>query len=148
MISKSKKYKEVFCSNIFNKKLFIELSQSIKKKIMQNIKLYNNYSESIDIYNDINLCKDSERELYFLKNIINIVKENNPEYCNKLIYLVVLYVYYALVLLEQTHDYLDLKNIKSIAKISHENAINLFFEITISDKEYCSKIRKIFFMFE
>jgi hypothetical protein len=137
----------------FDKKLFIKISTHIKKNIMKNINLYYNNKKSNIIYNNLNLCNDSEKELIFLNNVINIIKKNNPTYCNAKIYLVVLYLYYGLVLEEQTENYLIINDIKNIIanpynKIEiYKELVNLIFEISSSEKEYCSKIRQIFFNF-
>ena len=137
----------------FDKKLFIKISLYIKEIIMENINLYHKSKKSYIIYNNLNLCNDTEDELIFLNKIINIVKQNNPIYSNSKIYLVVLYLYYGLVLEEQNENYLIISDIKNIVanhnnkKEIYKELVNLIFEIASSEKEYCSKIRKIFFNF-
>ena len=138
----------------FDKNLFIKISNYVKKNIMNNISLYYNTKNSYIVYNKLNLCNTDDEELLFLNNIVNIIKENNPTYSDSKIYLVVIYLYYGLVLEEQTESYLMINDINYIIsnndkKIEIYNEIlHLLFEIASSEKEYCSKIRKIFFKFE
>ena len=133
----------VFFGETFFKKFY--------KFLFKNINLYYNSTKSYIIYNNLNLCNETEDELIFLNNIINIVKQNNPIYSNAKIYLVVLYLYYGLVLEEQNENYLIINDIKNMIenhdnkKKIYEELVNLIFEIASSEKEYCSKIRKIFF---
>jgi len=60
-------------------------------------------------------------------------------------------MYYGLVLEEQNQNYLNINDINNIIVNSdnkieiYEELVNLIFEIASSEKEYCSKIRKIFF---
>jgi hypothetical protein len=138
----------------FDKILFIELSYFIKKNIIKNIKsIYHNKYIDI-IYNNLNLCHCNDNELIFLNEIINIIKENNPKFSNIKIYLVVLYLYYGLVLEENTENYVRINDIKYIISYyfninninkNYKDIIDLIFEISGSDKNYCSKIRKLFF---
>jgi hypothetical protein len=135
--------------NNFNKDLLIKISKKIKKDIMTNINVYYNDKESFKIYNQLNLYNENDdNEIIFLSNIINIVKENNSKYSDEEIYITVIYLYYALVLNEPLQNYLLLSDIKYITnRKSYDKIIYLFFEISSSDKQYCSKIRKIFFNF-
>jgi hypothetical protein len=140
-------------NNKFNKNLFIRISKYIKRNIMNNINLYYDYEKSKIIYNNLNLFNDTDDELIFLDKIVNIVQNNNPNYCNTKIYLVVLFLYYGLVLNEQTNNYLFTNDIKNIIANTYnkekiyKEMIDLIFEISSSNKEYCSEIRKIFFNF-
>ena len=142
-------------NNEFDIKLFIRISNYVKKiiikNIMKNINLCYDSTSFYNIYNNLNLCNNTEDELFFLTKIINIVKENNSTSSNEKIYLVVIYLYYGLVLEEHPNNYLMIYDIKNIIsnptnKIEiYDDIINLIFEISSSEKEYCSKIRKIFF---
>ena len=135
--------------NNFNKDLLIKISKKIKKDIMTNINVHYNDKESFEIYNQLNLYNENDiNEIIFLSSIINIVKENNSKYYDEEIYITVIYLYYALVLDEPLQNYLLLNDIKYITnRKSYDKIVNLFFEIGSSDKQYCSKIRKIFFNF-
>ena len=135
--------------NNFNKDLLIKISKKIKKDIMTNINVHYNDKESFKIYNKLNLYNENDNnEIIFLSSIINIVKKNNSKYSDEEIYITVVYLYYALVLIEPSQNYLLLNDIKYITNgKSYDKIVSLFFEIVSSDKQYCSKIRKIFFNF-
>jgi hypothetical protein len=138
----------------FDRILFIELSTFIKKNIIKNIKsIYHNKYINI-IYNNLNLCDCNDNELIFLNKIINIIKEQYPKSSKIKIYLVVLYLYYGLVLEENTENYVRINDIKHIISYYYYfynindiyiDIVKLIFEIASSDKIYCSKIRKLFF---
>jgi hypothetical protein len=136
--------------NHFDKQLFLKISTYIKKKIYENIFFYHKHKSYI-IFNNLNICNDTEDELIFLSKIIHIIKENNIEMNDYKIYIATIYLYYGLVLLEQNDDYLFFNNIFGMIINNHkqrgiyEDIKNLIFEISSSDKEYCSKIRKFLF---
>jgi hypothetical protein len=146
-----------------DRRLFIKISICLKKCIMNKIRLSYNTRDSVVVYNRLNLCEDTRDEILFLNNIIEIIKKNNPLYSDIEIYIVVLYLYYALVLEEQTQYSLCVSDINRIIeyindtnifytfgryRISYNNIVKLFFYIAISNEEYCSKIRRLFFNFD
>jgi len=137
----------------FDKHLFIKISNYIKKKIYDNIFFYHKHKSYI-IFDNLNICNDTDDELHFLNNIIQIIKENNNEMNNYKIYIATIYLYYGLVLLEQNNDYLFFNDIIGIIinnyrhRTIYKDIKELIFEISSSDKEYCSKIRKLFFNFK
>jgi hypothetical protein len=132
-----------------NKDLFSKISKSVKNIIMYNIQAKYNYVNSLSIYNRMNLCNDNSSEFLLFDHIIRIIHENcEKKYNDMIIYLVVLFLYYALILQEQTDDYLYIEDLKYIKKEFFDDAYSLFFEIATGDKEYSSKIRRLFFKFD
>ena len=119
---------------------------------MKNIRLIYSTKYSNTIFNNLNLCNCTDSELNLLINIINIVEYNNPGSSKLKIYLVVIYLYYGLVLDENVENYVMINDIKYIIlcyynkdDLIYKDIVKLIFEIASSDKEYCSKIRKLFF---
>ena len=110
----------------------------------------------------INVCSE-ESQIQFLIPVLKIIQKKNPKpssYTNKYyqtyMYTLILYLYYSLVLSEQTNDLLDSKMVlyiifkfwgsvkesKEIFKIIEK----LYFNICISsDEEYYSQVRRYFF---
>ena len=129
--------------------LFIE---QFKKIITHNIydKYKNNYRKALDIINYTNFF-DILNDLPILIPIIYRIVKNNDGIKRYIVYITVLFLYYGLILFEQTNDYLCTSDIKIFFKINNEDYIkiyNLILEISCSNEEYASVIRKKLFFID
>jgi hypothetical protein len=128
--------------------LFIE---QFKKIIKYNIydEYKNNYMKAKDIMNSTNFF-DILDDLPIIMPIIYRIVKNNDGIKRYIVYITILFLYYGLILFEQTNDYLYTSDIKFFFKINDEDynkIYDLILEISCSDKEYASVIRrKLFFI--
>ena len=125
------------------------MKNKIKDYIYIENKFYNYIKEKAPdtSFEKMNLCNNNENERIFLMELAETLKKKNPFYAYKHLYIVVLFLYYGLVLSEQTEDYLHFTIIKNITS-NYVNVTNLIIEIASSDKEYAQKIRRLFFKME
>jgi hypothetical protein len=143
--------------NNLNLELFNNIADIIKKYIYK----YNYSNESPTLAKYINICCEQE-QIDFLKPILIILQENNPKpigyteyYYQTIMYFLLIYLYYSLVLGEQTDDQLDTKLLSYIVyrfwgnHVESKQIFNVIFklyiDVSISDISYCSHIRRIFF---
>ena len=138
--------------------LFNKLSDYLKKYIfLENESYFEPEKQS-----NINICCDND-QIYFLIPILKIIITNNPKphsytnvYYNTIIYSLVLYLFYSLVLGEQTYDLVNSKIImKSIKAFwgNYEESIGIFKVVeklyldicTNDEKPYHSQVRRMFF---
>jgi hypothetical protein len=76
--------------------------------------------------------------------LAEIIKNQKPHYIYKHIYIVIIFLYYALVLTEQTEDYLYFSIIEELTN-NHINITKLIVEIASSEQEYARILRRAFF---
>lgn len=143
--------------NDFNLDLFNSIAEIMKKYIYK----YNYSGENPTPSKYINICCDQE-QIEFLKPILYVLQENNPKpigytdyYYQTIMYFLLIYLYYSLVLGEQTDDLLDTKILLYIiyrfwgnyveSKKIYNVIFKLYIDISISDISYCSQIRRMFF---
>ena len=138
--------------------LFNKLSDYLKKYIfLENESYFEPEKQS-----NINICCDND-QIYFLIPILKIIITNNPKprsytntYYNTIIYSLVLYLFYSLVLGEQSYDLVNSKIImKSIKAFwgNYSESIGIFKIVeklyldicTNDEKEYHSQVRRMFF---
>jgi hypothetical protein len=141
----------------FNLELFNSIAEIMKKYIYK----YNYANENPTLAKYINICCEQE-QIDFLQPILNILQENNPKpegysdyYYQSIMYFLILYLYYSLVLGEQSDDLLDTKILSYIiyrfwgnyeeSKTIYNVIFKLYIDITTSDITYCSQIRRMFF---
>lgn len=141
----------------FNLNLFNSIAEIMKIYIYK----YNYSCENPTPSKYINICCEEE-QIDFLKPILNILQENNPKpigytdlYYQSIMYFLLLYLYYSLVLGEQSDDLLDTKILfyiiykywgnHSESKTIYNVIYKLYIDITTSDISYCSQIRRMFF---
>lgn len=108
--------------------------------------LFQNYIQCKAKYNKfqiLNFCSTQD-EKEFLMELSEIIKEENPEYKYKHIYIAIIYIYYGLILNEPTEDYLD-NNIIQYISSNYVNINKLIYKIIASDEEYAVFIRRFFF---
>lgn len=138
--------------------LFKELSDYLKKYIF----LENDSYIEPEKKSNINICCDND-QIYFLIPILKIITTNNPKpdsytnaYYNTIIYALVLYLFYSLVLGEQTYDLVNSKIILKSIKASWGNygesigifkvVEKLYLDICTNDEKlYHSQVRRMFF---
>lgn len=145
-------------------KFDLEIFNQIANIITKYIYIVNNTYIKPDKISDINICCDNN-QIEFLTPIIEIIIINNPKplsytdtYYNTIMYFLIIYLYYGLVLGEQSSDYVDTKLIAYCIKkfwgnysesIMIYNVVQkLYYDITISDIKYCSLVRRMFFGME
>jgi hypothetical protein len=126
--------------------LFIE---QFKKIITYNIydEYKNNYMKAKDIIHSTNFF-DILDDLPVVMPIIYRIVKNNDGIKRYIVYITVLFLYYGLILFDQTNDYLCTADIKNFFKMNDEDFIkvyNLIIEISCSNKEYASVIRRKLF---
>lgn len=126
--------------------LFID---QFKKIITHNIYVQhnNNYMKIKDIMNSTNFFDILDDLPVIIPIIYKIVKNNNG-IKRYIVYITILFLYYGLILFEQTNDYLYTSDIKKFFKINNEDysrIYELILEISYSDKEYASVIRRKLF---
>jgi hypothetical protein len=138
--------------------LFNKLSDCIKKYIF----LENDSYFIPEKKNNINVCCDNE-QIFILIPILKLIILNNPKptsytdvYYNTIIYFLILYLFYSLVLGEQTHDLVNSKIILKSIQVFWGNYVEsigifkivekLYLDICTNDeKPYHSKVRRLFF---
>lgn len=145
------------CKINYNRDLLNNIAELMKKYIYK----YNNQAEKPILSKYINICSDQD-QIDFLIPILDIIQQNNPKpdtytdiYYQTIIYILLLYLYYSLVLSEQTDDFLDSKLLSHIICRywgSYKEGIGIFnvvyklyIDITSSDITYCSQVRRMFF---
>lgn len=126
--------------------LFID---QFKKIIIHNIYIENtcNRIKAEKIINCTNFF-DILDDLPVVMPLIYTIVKNNNGIKRYIVYITILFLYYGLILFDQTHNYLYTSDIKRYFKIDDEDFIkisNLIIEISCSDKEYASNIRKKLF---
>jgi hypothetical protein len=126
--------------------LFIE---QFKKIIKYNIydQHKDNYMKAKDIINSTNFF-DILDDLPVVMPIIYRIVKNNDGIKRYIVYITVLFLYYGLILFDQTNDYLCTSDIKNFFKINDEEFIKIYdliLEISCSNKEYASVIRRKLF---
>ena len=126
--------------------IFIE---QFKKIITYNIydEHKNNYMKAKDIMNSTNFF-DILDDLPVVMPIIYRIVKNNNGIKRYIVYITVLFLYYGLILFDQTNDYLCTADLKKFFKMNDEDFIKIYdliLEISCSDKEYASVIRKKLF---
>ena len=126
--------------------LFIE---QFKKIITYNIydEYKNNYMKAKDIIHSTNFF-DILDDLPVVMPIIYRIVKNNDGIKRYIVYITVLFLYYGLILFDQTNDYLCTADLKKCFKMNDEDFIKIYdliLEISCSDKEYASVIRKKLF---
>jgi hypothetical protein len=143
--------------NDFNLELFNSVAEIMKKYIYK----YNYSDPNPTPSKYINICCDQE-QIEFLKPILYMLQDNNPKpgtysdiYYQTIMYFLLIYLYYSLVLGEQSDDLLDTKILSYIIfrfwgnqkeSITIYNIIfKLYIDISTSDISYCSQIRRMFF---
>jgi hypothetical protein len=144
----------------FNLKLFNNIADLMKKYIYK----YNSQTDKQVLSKYINICCD-QSQIDFLLPILDVIQKNNPKpntytdsYYESIMFLLLLYLYYSLVLGEQTDDYLDSRLLSHIIyrywgnykeSIGIFNVVyKLYIDITTGDLNYCSQIRRMFFGME
>ena len=126
--------------------LFIE---QFKKIIKYNIyyQYKDNYMKAKDIMNSTNFF-DILDDLPVVMPIIYRIVKNNDGIKRYIVYITILFLYYGLILFDQTNDYLSTSDIKKFFKMNDEDYIKIYdliLEISCSNKEYASVIRKKLF---
>jgi len=128
--------------------LFIE---QFKKIIKYNIydQHKDNYMKAKDIMNSTNFF-DILDDLTVVMPIIYRIVKNNDGIKRYIVYITILFLYYGLILFDQTNDYLSTSDIKKFFKMNDEDYIKIYdliLEISCSNKDYASVIRKkLFYM--
>ena len=142
----------------FDLYLFNKLSNIIVTYIYK----LNNFSKKPEYESNINTCCDDE-DIKFLLPILKIIQLNNhkptqytKKYYHTIMYTLLLYLYYSLVLGEQTDDYIDSKVIfycicKFWGNMAESRGIykvveTLYIDICTSNNlPYYSQVRRMFF---
>ena len=94
------------------------------------------------MFKNLNICCETYQQ-DFIMELAEIVKTKKPHYTYKHIYIVVIFLYYSLVLIEQTEDFLYFSIIKDLTA-NHINVTKLIIEIVSSDQEYAQILRNAF----
>lgn len=145
----------------FDLDVFNKLSGMIASYIYK----LNNFSSKPESPCNINTCCDND-QILFLLPILQILQLNNPKpkhytdkYYQTIMYILLLYLYYSLVLGEQTDDYIDSKVIynciyKYCGNMKESRQIyniieKLYIDICTSNNlPYYSQVRRMFFGME
>jgi hypothetical protein len=96
-----------------------------------------------NIFKKINMCYETYQQ-EFIMELTEIIKIEKPHYTYKHLYIAVIFLYYSLVLSEQTEDFLYFSIIQNLTS-NHVNVTKLIIEIVSSDEEYARTVRKAFF---
>ncbi len=129
----------------------ILFSQRFEKIIIHNIYdcFQHNNLKAIEIVDTTNFFSSIDDLPYVMPLIHSIIK-NNEGIKRYIVYITVLFLYYGLILFDQTNDYLCTADLKKFFKMNDEDynkIYDLILEISCSDKEYASVIRrKLFFI--
>ncbi len=150
LINKKRKFNIGYTIPPWKEEIIIFIEQ-FKKIIIYNIynSNNNNYKTSQNIINSTNFF-DTLDDLPFIMPLIYSVIKNNHGIKRYIVYITILFLYYGLILLDQNHDYLYTSDLKTFFKISnkeYDEICNLIFEISWSNKEYASVIRKKMFFY-
>lgn len=134
--------------NSFKSELIL-FSQRFEKIIIHNI--YDCFTDNnlkareiVDSTNFFSLIDD----LPIVMPLIHSIIKNNEGIKRYIVYITILFLYYGIVLLDQTYNFLYTSDIKKWFNISNEenNTIyELIIEISCSDKIYAKNIRKNLF---
>jgi len=123
----------------------ININNKIKDYLLIENLFYNFIKQHApdDIFKQINICYSTHDQV-FLMELAEIIKNQKPHYIYKHIYIVIIFLYYALVLTEQTEDYLYFSIIEELTN-NHINITKLIVEIASSEQEYARILRRAFF---
>ena len=99
-----------------------------------------------DSFKDLNTCCSySEEEMLF--ELSEEIKLEYPDSSWKDIYIVIIFVYYALLLNEQVCDPFTFAILPKMTK-NHKKVHDIIIEVATSGKEYATKIRRTIFHFK
>lgn len=120
----------------------IDLFRKVIQKYKRFIKSFN-----LKNYGGINILDDFDIDTYYILNkVYDLIKSNYISLiiyeCD--IYSIIIFLYYALVLFEPTDDLLYFSDLARLSTNSIDTE-KFCIKIAISDEEYCSKIRRLFF---
>ena len=128
--------------------------EDIKKNLFIKIeKIFYNYIQFFagKQLNKLNICcRDDER--IFLTKLEPIIRQQYPTILCKYLYIVIIYLYYALILNEQSEDYLNehilfnICNSLNISKAVYKDIIHLIYEVAGSDLKYAIETRQYLFL--
>lgn len=134
--------------NSFKSELIL-FSQRFEKIIIHNIYdcFTDNNLRAREIVDSTNFFSSID-DLPIVMPLIHSIIKNNKGIKRYIVYITILFLYYGLVLLDQTYNFLYTSDIKKWFNISNEenNTIyELIIEISCSDKIYAKNIRKNLF---
>lgn len=127
----------------------ILFSQRFEKIIIHNIYdcFEDNNLKARKIVDTTNFFSSID-DLPHIMPLINSIIKNNEGIKRYIVYITILFLYYGLVLLDQTYNFLYTSDIKKWFNISNEEndkIYELIIEISCSDKIYAKNIRKNLF---
>jgi len=98
-------------------------------------------------FKSINTCCNEEERIFLMK-LEPIILCQYPDNSHLYNYIIIIYLYYALVLSEPCEDYLNetmllsICNSLQISRHSYKFIIHLIYEIAVSELKYAKEIRK------
>ena len=134
--------------NSFKSELIL-FSQRFEKIIIHNIYdcFENNNLRAREIVDSTNFFSSID-DLPIVMPLIHSIIKNNEGIKRYIVYITILFLYYGLVLLDQTYNFLYTSDIKKWFNINDEEydkICELIIEISCSDKIYAKNIRKNLF---